>query len=226
MLRTAACARITTRSKPRSRFDGRPRKFPAPISNRLGGSIRIDSSYQQYAPWTVRGECRHARDAQHAKSFRTRFFGCFLARNVVRNAPRFGRGVLSALRLHQLLWSVRLHLCPARSFRLPALRAAGELLCAPGLLHLRRSPGADHGAISAGDGHTRTTVSLRPPNRVNRPPIDLRLCGCELCRKAEQHACTGDDRTWPDAADLGGARSRHYLGYTGRDTNVAGNGSP
>ena len=28
MPRTAACARITTLSKPRSRFDGRPRKFP------------------------------------------------------------------------------------------------------------------------------------------------------------------------------------------------------
>ena len=57
MPRTATCARITTLSKPRSRFEGgrvgqnrplslaRHRKFPAPISKRFAGSIRFDSSY-------------------------------------------------------------------------------------------------------------------------------------------------------------------------------------
>jgi hypothetical protein len=137
----------------------------------------------------VHGECRHARDAQHAKSFRTRFFGFPLAWNVVWSGSRLGSGVFSALRLHPLLRSVRLHLRSARSFRLPALRAAGELFSAAWLLHLRRPPRTDHGAVSAGNGPTGTTVSFRPPhsdgsrqpaNRVNLATIDLRLCGCGL----------------------------------------------
>ena len=106
-----------------------------------------------------------------------------------RNLHCLGSGMFSALRLQPLLRSVRLHLCPARSFRLPALRAAGELFSAACLLHFRRSPRTDHGAISAGDGPTSTTVSFRPPlsdgsrrpvNRANLATIDLRLCGCGL----------------------------------------------
>jgi hypothetical protein len=62
--------------------------------------------------------------------------------------------MFSVLRFHQLLWSVRLHLCSARTFRLPALWAAGELLSAPCLLHFRLSPGADHRAFSAGSRDT------------------------------------------------------------------------
>ena len=117
----------------------------------------------------VRGERRRARDASHVKSFRTRFFGFFLAWNLVWNEHCLGRGVLSVLRLHPLLRPIRLHLCPAWPVRLPALRAAGKLLCAPCRLHFRHSPGADHGAISAGNGDRPDAVSFQPPRHRRRP---------------------------------------------------------
>lgn len=110
----------------------------------------------------VRGECRHAHNPDAAKSFCSRFFVFVLAWTGARSGRCLGRGVFSALRLHQLLWSVRLHLYPAGSFRLPALRAARELFSAACLLHLRLSPGANYGAVSAVNGHTGATVNFSP----------------------------------------------------------------
>jgi hypothetical protein len=137
-----------------------------------GGSIRADSSYDTMRTLVGARECRHARDAQHAKSFRTRFFGFPLAWNVVWSGSRLGSRVFSVLRLHPLLRSVRLHLRSARSFRLPALRAAGKLFSAAWLLHFRRPPRTDHGAVSAGNGPPATTVKFLPPTTSgSRQPV-------------------------------------------------------
>ena len=156
MPRTAACARITTLSKPRSRFDGRPRKFPRRFPIGPADRSALMQVIAQCPPWVVRGECRHARNASYAKAFRTRRFGLL----VRRNSRRLSRGVFSVLRLHPLLRPVRLQLCRARPVRSPALRAAGKLLYAPCLLRFRLSPGADHGAISAGNGDRPDAVSF------------------------------------------------------------------
>ena len=210
MRRTAACAQTTTLSKPRSRSEGshtRPlpcyRNFPTPFP--IGGSIRLDSSYSTIRTRLVRGERRHARDTQHATSFRTRFFGRLLAWTVVWNTRRLGRGMFSALRLHQLLRSARLHLCSARSVRLPTLRAAGELFSPACLLHVRHPPRTDHGAVSAGNGSTPMTVSFRRRRPMGCQQPDRVIC-IATGRKSWRHrrACPGDldqDGTVHDCRD-------------------------
>jgi hypothetical protein len=115
-------------------------------------------------------ECRHARRPQAAKSFRIRLVGFRLAWNVVWNGRCFGRGVFSTLRLQALLRPVRLHLCKARSFRLPALRTTGKLLSAACLLHNRFSPRAYHGALSAVNGCTPVTASIQLPQTIADAP--------------------------------------------------------
>ncbi len=77
-----------------------------------------------------------------------------------RDAHCGGSGVFPVLRLHPLLRPVRLHLYSAGTFRLSALRTTRKLFSAARLLDHRRSPWADHGAISAGDDSTPRTLNF------------------------------------------------------------------